>query len=290
MKTLQKAFPGKRELSLCACLTIACVLLSPNFGTAQTVVTLNNNGSQASIDLTGGGGMDNWSVTLNNQMLNQLNQQWFWYSVGGGPAQAINTIGGLQYNVDLSDSILTASYENSEIGVSITYQLNGSGFNSGGADMTESISVVNMTSTNFNLKFYQYSNFNLLGSGNNSINVDGKPGAYTGVSQTTAGNGNGILEVIDSPLANFAEAGNAGLTGVLGDVVSGNDLNGNLAAGPGDVAWSFEWSQGVAPGLDNAVNIFKDKNLSIQPVPEPSTIALVALGLGAFVTARRRSS
>lgn len=286
MKTLQKVCRGgKCELSLC--LTIACLLLSPNFGTAQTV-TLNNNGSQASVDLSNGGGMDNWSVTLNNQYENQLNQQWFWYSIGNGPAQAINTIGGLLYSVNAANNILTASYQNGEIGVSIQYQLNGSGYNSGGADMSESITVVNMGSTNYNLKFYQYSNFNLLGSGNNSISIDGGPGAYTGISQTTAGNGNGILEVIDSPLANFAEAGNAGMGGVLGDVASGNDLNGNLSAGPGNVAWAFEWSQAVDPGLDNAVNIFKDKNLSIQPVPEPSTIALVALGVGAFAVARRR--
>lgn len=286
MKTLQKVCRGgKCELSLC--LTIACLLLSPNFGTAQTV-TLNNNGSQASVDLSNGGGMDNWSVTLNNQYENQLNQQWFWYSIGTGPAQAINTIGGLLYSVNAANNILTASYQNGEIGVSITYQLNGSGMNSGGADMSESITVVNMGSTNYNLKFYQYSNFNLLGSGNNSISIDGGPGAYTGISQTTAGNGNGILEVIDSPLANFAEAGNAGMGGVLGDVASGNDLNGNLSAGPGNVAWAFEWSQAVDPGLDNAVNIFKDKNLSIQPVPEPSTIVLVALGVGAFSVARRR--
>lgn len=286
MKTLQKVCRNSKcQLSLC--LTIACLLLSPNFGTAQTV-TLNNNGSQASVDLSNGGGMDNWSVTLNNQYENQLNQQWFWYSIGNGPAQAINTIGGLQYSVSGANSILTASYQNGEIGVSIQYQLNGSGYNSGGADMSESITVVNMGSTNYNLKFYQYSNFNLLGSGNNSISIDGGPGAYTGISQTTAGNGNGILEVIDSPLANFAEAGNAGMGGVLGDVASGNDLNGNLTAGPGNVAWAFEWSQAVDPGIDNAVNIFKDKNLSIQPVPEPSTIALVALGVGAFAVARRR--
>ena len=72
---------------------------------------------------------------------------------------------------------------------------------------------------------------------------------------------------------------------VSGDVAAGYTLNGNLAAGPGDVAWAFEWSDNVAAG--NSLNIYKDKDLSISPVPEPTVAALLALGLGAVGFARR---
>jgi hypothetical protein len=45
----------------------------------------------------------------------------------------------------------------------------------------------------------------------------------------------------------------------------------------GDVTWALEWDK----QLTGTFIISKDKNLSavIQPVPEPSTVALVGVGL-----------
>ncbi|HTV43666.1 MAG TPA: hypothetical protein VMF08_24085 [Candidatus Sulfotelmatobacter sp.] len=249
---------------------------------AQAVVdpTLSNGGSTATVNLEGGPGligMDNWSVNNGEGMQNQLDQQWFWFSVNGGSVESIDQIGGLTYNVSADDSTLYATYENAELSVGIVYSLDGLG--PGQADLSETISITNnMASGAFNINFYQYSNFNLLQNSANNINVVGSPGSYSSIVQYTTGDGNGIEETIDQPFADFAEAGSTNT--VLHDVATGATLSGNPVAGPGDVAWAFEWTTNIASG--DSLDIYKDKDLSIQPVPEPTDVAWLAMGLGVF--------
>lgn len=273
-------------MALCPLLAASGALMFATQGFGQ-IVTMDNGGSTATVNLGSSAGMDDWSVGVGNTMQNQLNQQWFWYSVNGGPVQSIDTIGGLTYSLSPDLSTLNATYQNSTLAVAIQYQLSGSGVGSGGADLSESITVVNNSSAAFNINFFQYSFFNLLQDNQNSINILGSPGAFTSVSQTASGGGNGIVEVVEQPFANLAEAGSP--SSVLSSVTSGNPLNNVLSAGPGDVAWAFEWTaDGVGTGVNNALSIYKDKNLSIQPVPEPATMSLIALGLGAFGLGARR--
>ncbi|HEV2327803.1 MAG TPA: PEP-CTERM sorting domain-containing protein [Verrucomicrobiae bacterium] len=281
MKNQSSFFTSFRQAALGASLAILGLTLLPGSGTAQTV-TLNNGGSVASVNLGSSAGMDYWSVEGAGGQ-NQLPQQWFWYSVNGGAAQSIDQIGGLTYSTSPDDSSLTATYKNSTLSVGIVYTLQGSGVGSDAADMLESINIINNSATGFNINFYQYSNFNLLQNNQNTISVIGSPGSYSSIIQTTMVGGNGIEETIDNPLANYAEAG--GASSVLGDVTAGNTLNGTLTAGPGNVAWAFEWSDSVGAGSN--LDIYKDKSLSISPVPEPTTTGLVALGLGAFGFVRR---
>jgi len=281
MKIQSTFFTSLRQGALGASLAVLGLTIMASHGTAQTV-TLNNGGSVATVNLGSSAGMDYWSVEGAGGQ-NQLPQQWFWYSVNGGAAQAINQIGGLTYSTSPDDSSLTATYQNSTLSVGIVYTLQGSGVGSDAADMLESINILNNSASGFNINFYQYSNFNLLQNNQNTINVIGSPGSYSSIIQTTMVGGNGIEETIDNPLANYAEAGLA--NSVLADVTAGNTLNGSVSAGPGNVAWAFEWSDSVGSG--NNLNIYKDKDLSISPVPEPTTAGLVALGLGAFGFVRR---
>lgn len=292
MKTLQKTFPGKRELSLCVCSIITCLLLSANFGTAQTI-TLTNGGSTASIDLSGSDGINSWTVD-SDPGVNQLNSQWFYYSVNGGAVQSIDTLGTAVYTVT-NGNTLNATYNNGTVSVSIQYTLQGSGSGSGSADILSDTATATSvsSSTLASLKVFEYANFNLLQSGNNSISISpayGNPPTYpivgySGVSQMSGSTA--LTESIAKPYANFAEAGIA--TNVLSDVLSTHDLNNNLSesSGNGNVAWAFEWSYtDVTQGT--VEDMLEDQTLSIAPVPEPSTIAIVALGVGAFAAARRR--
>lgn len=286
-------FSGWRVAAFQAVLVLSGVAVMPYCGSAQNIY-MADGGSTATINPGGGSGnigMNNWSV-LSGQ--NQLNQQWFWYSINGNGAAPINALGGLSvnniaYGLDgLND--VSVTYGNSQLSVNIEYVLSGNGASSGSADLQEYISILNPSTSgqSVNLSFYQYSNFNLLGNNVNSVSIAGTPSSgFSGATQTTGGpGGNGIAEVIDAPYANAAEAALVGQT--LSELNSGSfyNLNDNLSAGPGDVTWAFQWNALLHPG--DTLNITKDKGLSIQIVPEPSTLALIAAGMGALVLSLRR--
>ena len=274
-------------------LALLSMLSFAGHGYAQNVA-LNSNGSTATFNLggvTGTGliGMNSWMVD-NDPGVNQLNQQWFYYSINGGGVQSIDQLGAASLS-GVSSSGFTATYQNSAFAVQISYSLQGGGSGSGGGDLNESVNVLNLSSANINVNFYQYGNFNLLQNNMNVVNIGGSQGAYSFIAQTTSVGGNGIEETINQPYANYAEAGSP--TGVLSDVTHGNQLNGTATFGPADVAWGLEWNSTVTPfdgNGDNVWNVLQDQNMSIQPVPEPSIVALIGLGLGAVGFLRRKAS
>ncbi|MGD0086074.1 MAG: PEP-CTERM sorting domain-containing protein [Verrucomicrobiota bacterium] len=285
-------FRVKRLASLCATLVASGVLFSPGHAMAQ-VYTMNNGGSTATVNVgnTGVLGMNSWSV--GGVSGSQLNQQWFWYSVNNAVQQPINTISGASvYNFSSPASPiddLGVQYQNAQLTVQVEYVLTGNGPSSGSADMAEKLSIVNNSASSISLSFYQYSNFNLFQNNLNSVSLSSGPGGYTGATQTTGGpDGNGIAEVIDAPLANYGEAALVGQT--LGELngPSYYTLNDNASAGPGDVSWAFQWN--VNLGAGDTFNITKDKGLSIQLVPEPSTLAFIVMGIGAFGLSLRRKT
>jgi hypothetical protein len=293
MKIQENVFSGgRRRASLVAGLAIAALLFLPGHSFAQA--TLRNGGSTVTVDLNGSDGVNSWTVDT-SPTVSQLNSQWFYYSVNGATPQAINTLGNLNYSV-ANNNVLTATYDNGTVAIGITYTLQGSGSGSGAGDILDSITATNVSSGALtSLRVFEYANFDLLQSGNNSIGISQgntgppsfTPSGYNGVNQMSGSTA--ITEAIDNPSADFAEAGTA--TGVLGDVTSGPDLSGPLSVGPGDgnVAWAFEWSyQNVASGAME--NVLEDQTLEIQTVPEPSTVAMIALGGSAFGLARRRKA
>jgi len=295
-----KYLTSKRIASLCTASVVLGVLFIPVNGMAQNV-SMNDGGSAATVNLGGGTGnigMNNWNVGGPNQ----LNQQWFWYSTGGGLAQTIDTISSAAVLTSSgSDGIndLQATYHNSQLTVGIEYMLMGNGVGSGSADMGENISILNSGASQFTLKFYQYSDFNLLGGANDTVTMSGIPynsgnpfSGYSGALQTTGTGGTGIGEVVNAPNATYAEANfaNAGVNSTLYKLnnTANLSLNDTLNAGPGDVTWALEWDATLAPG--QSLDITKDKGLAVMYsiVPEPTTTAFILLGLGALGLARRR--
>jgi len=275
---------GKVVAPLCTIMMVAGLLLLPASASAQNI-TLSDGGSTATINPGGGTGtlgMNNWSVLGQNQ----LNQQWFWYSINGNTAASIDTIGGLTQTPNGPNDV-TLTYSSPQLSVSIEYVLSGNGVSSGSAGLQEFISVVNNGGSQINLNFYQYSNFNLLGQPN-TVSISGNPGAYTGAQQTTDGaGGSGLAEVIDAPYANYAEAALAGAT--LNSLNAGPyTLNDNAGPVTGDVSWAFQWNATLTQG--EMLDITKAKGLSIVIVPEPSTVALIVLGVTVLGLASRRQS
>jgi len=284
---------GKEVVSLCAALAVAGVLFLPGKGTAQ-IINMNDNGSQASVNLGSQAGMYNWSVNGQNQLI----QQWFWYQTDGGVALSIDTLGTPIVNTSNGSdgiNVLTANYENSQLLLTTQYVLSGNGVGSGTADMYESISIQNISASALNLNFYEYNHFNINGifftSGNNSVQLFGSEG-NGGAPFSAVRQAEGypmIEEAIIKPFANYGEAAIAGQTLNELNTVPGLVLNDNALAGPGDVTWAFQWVQNdLAPG--QVLDVFRDYALSYEPIPEPSAVALIALGLGAWGMTRRRQS
>jgi hypothetical protein len=262
-------------------LTIAVApVLLVSVSSAQ-IVTLTDNGSQAMVNLGSSAGMYEWTVTgLPTGMQNQLNQQWFWYSIGNGVAQPINTLSAANYSWNPSQpGLLNATYASSQLSITVTYTLTGGGI--GQADMSEGITLQNMApSTPINVNFFEYSDFNLLNDPNgDSVAIDNN---Y--VVQWKGGTQ--IAEAIVAPDADYFEANTTG--GTSSTLYKLNNtpnltLDGNTSAGPGDVTWAYQWD------FDNLTSeaIQKDKLLDVEFVPEPTTLALGLLGLGAVLLRRR---
>lgn len=239
---------------------------------------LNHGGSAAHIDLDSGAGMDTWSVGGQNQ----LAKQWFYYRTDSGVAKPINAISAA--NVLYSDATtLVAEYANLDFSLSISYILTGGGFGAGSADILETISINNLSGAPLNFHFFQYSDFNLLGTqGNDEVEFL----SASSVIQTEGVFG--IQEGIILPPSTYREAALAGPGGTLDNLLNtaGYNLNGNSGPLTGDVTWAFQWDHQI--GIGQSLEIYKDKTLIVPVIPEPTVMSLVTMCLGAGFLLRRR--
>jgi hypothetical protein len=272
-----------RVTTCVASLAVVASFFTPSQSQAVVGYSLTDGGSTALLDVGSAAGMYHWDLGFGG---NQLNQQWFWYRIGGGLAQPINAIGTPTVSVNGANWI-DVTYTSSSgplFSLTVSYVLTGGGVGSGTALIKENITVLNQsggTINNFNL--FQYSDFNLLGTpGGDSVSINA---SLDSVIQTEGSAG--IGEVITDPFANRAEAALVNNTLNNLNTVAGYDLNNNLAAGPGDVAWSFQWIADIDNNQELA--IVKDKGVRITVIPEPSVLALVALSLGLAGTLRRKA-
>jgi hypothetical protein len=260
----------KRVASLGAWLVVSGMLLLPGSGIAQ-IVTLNDGNTSASVNLRSQDGMNSWNVLGQNQLM----QQWFWYRTDDGVAKSIDQLDVLTYDQYGQNNYLSATYTDAQLSITVRYLLLDHGM--GSADMTENISIVNLSGTTItNFSLYEYSNFNLQQSGQNTVTLTGN--LQDGYSDAYQANGStAISETLVSPYATRAEANTTYTTRNKLNSQAGLDLDGTTYAGPGDVSWAFQWTADLAAGA--GLDIVKDKNLNIQMIPEPATAALAMLGL-----------
>jgi len=292
MNSHQKvAFKRKGVVVLCATLIAAGMMLLPGKGLAQNV-TLTSGGSVATLNLGGGTGnigMNSWSVLGQNQ----LNQQWFWYSIGSGQvAQSIDTIGSL-YGVSVNQpfnnqvDVIYGALPNTPLSIEVDYTLTDHG--AGNADISENIYADNYSGSGINLNLYEYSNFNLHQSYNNNVVIIPNPAGPGYEASYQSSGGTAIEETLVSPYANNAEAEPLGPPlDTLNNITTtpGYNLNNNLSAS-GNVSFAFQWTATIDAN-GGEFQIVKDKNLSVQMVPEPSLVAFIALGVGALGLVLRR--
>ncbi len=278
-----------KKLTACKWLVIGSVLaIFSQSGQAQIVI-LNHNNSSASIDTGSSAGMFNWSVDGQNV----LAQQWFWYRVGLTAEAPINTL-GVPVITTPDARTLYASYDNGSYGVRVDYLLTGFTAGSGNSDIAETITIFNHTATPLDFHFFQYSDFDLGGPAGDQValSVNSNPlspsfGLYNTATQMDPFAG--LTETVITPGANHGEVGiwnttltklNNGVADTLNDVI-GPTL-------PGDVTWAFQWDFTIPAG--SSLGISKAKALHLNLIPEPTTLALTALGIVGLALRRKPRS
>jgi len=254
---------------------IGALALLAGAAQAQTV-TLEDGNSLVRVNLNSQSGMDTWQV----DGVDHLFQQWFWYRIGQGAEQSLDTLGYQGHivsntNFDPRDDTVVASYSNGQLAAEVTFGLQGGLAGDGNSDILEQIRLVNVGTSVLEINFFQYSDFDLGGTaGGDTVFIPGG-----NVAQQFEG-GVAFQETVVTPAATRWQAGPfASIRNLLNDGVA-TDLN--MDGGPytGDMTWAYQWTIALAPG--DSFLISKDKIIT----PAPGAMAL--LGLGGLAMARRR--
>src|SRR4029077_1519300 len=125
----------------------------------------------------------------------------------------------------------------------LSYTLNGgqAGGNDWNSDITESITINNLTGAALDFHFFQYSDFSLAGTlGGETATIFQNGGFFSKANAKKMAHQ--LSETIDIPLANEAEAALAATTRNELNTISGYNLNNNLSSGPDatrDATWAF---------------------------------------------------
>jgi hypothetical protein len=285
----QKKMHLGRTFALCSATLSLSLFTALQCQGSPSSLTLTDGNSVVIIDPTSQQGMNNWSVNG----INQLSQQWFWYRVGSaGPEQSIDTIGVA--NVSYSPSVPnvgTVTYTSSgQFSVATTYTLTGgTPITSGASDIGESIRINNLSGAPLDFHFFQYSDFSLGGTPGDDKTVLST--SFLGLfnqalvwDSALAATMN--VDTVSSPGANHGEVAAVGLT-----LAKLNDANPDVLSdvagplGPSHNTWALEWDLTIGTGGSALISL--DKNLQSALVPEPSSLALISLGLVGYVLRRR---
>lgn len=250
-------------------------------GQAQTYnLSARNAGLQ--VDLGGSGaGVSDW--TING--VNQLQQQWFYYSVGTGTLNSIDTIspwtaptitGG-------NNPTLSETYANSGISLTAAFQLQSGLVGAANSSLATTITIDNPSAVSETYHFYQYSDFGLGGTtANQNVQFAGTTAPYK-VTQTalTGGPLIGQLTSISGGSGDTVEE--AAGTSNFG-LANGNpapNFSSSSHSASGSATYAYEIDVTVASGSSVIIS-------EIQTVPEPSNVSLLFAGLAGFAAIGRR--
>jgi len=245
-------------------------------------ITMTDGTSTVSVDPDSSAGVYEWNIGSTSY----LNQQWFWFR------NNLDDYDDREYSIDELSlnfalqpipnlAILEYTDIQSRFAIQVTYLLTGTtGILT--SDLAEAIRITNLSDDPLSFDFFQYSDFDLGGDTDDySVVVTGG----NTVMQIDYGTAISLLETVVTGSPDLSETGVFSTTLTDLDI---DDLDGTvLKNGPANLTWAFEWADRVInPG--QAFIISKDKLLTIEPVAEPGSFALLVLGLGGIVRLKRR--
>lgn len=224
-------------------------------------------------------GFTSWAI----DGVNHLSYQSYLYRIGGsGGESLVQSLGAPTVNLfanAASQSVLDLTYTHALFTVQMVSILQGQSLGTGKASWTESLTVQNTSGAALNLHFFQYSDFDLgeaFGGQTLQFLPNHLNNQFYKVHQTDGSIVfNSTISTTSFPIGHV-EAGLFPATSI--SLLDGNPttLNDLTSAGPGDVAYAYQWDVILAP--NESLQISKLTSI----VPEPTVLSLAALAALAF--------
>lgn len=252
-----------------------------------TLITLTHNNEQVKIATQAGDNPVPGVYSLTVDGVQQIYQQWYWYRIGpAGPESSFDTL--TQSSIVNTSRTLLLEYTGAGFTTDVTYSATGGTLGSKKADLASQVAVTNTTASMMEFHLFEYSDFDLGGSPAGEFLTFPNANSYLQIDPSS---GIQVSEVI-TPTASHREGNNFDTTHVSLVDGSPTTLNDNpplaTSFGPGDVTWAYEWDYFIQPG--STVIFGRDKLISFNPVPEPTSCLLVLSGIaGMLLTLSRRT-
>jgi hypothetical protein len=209
-------------------------------------------------------GMLFWTV----DDVNQLFQNWFWYRVGSeGRENSINALNLIGLDQP-TDNQLFFAYASTDFEIALNFTLDGGTEGSGMSSLLEKITIKNTGSNSLDFHFFNYTDFDLTGSGEQDTTKIGS-GIITQSNNFTL-----AMEVIDPASSHYEVSPVFNILNALEDN-SPTTLASFAEPLTGDNAFAFQWDFTLEPQKSFSINNYKSITPA-KPVPEPTmTLSLI---------------